>query len=98
MNYRPYETRDYDYVRVPKLENLLQIDTVDFFEFERVFTCTRPELIHLVRGMAIERQFSVTVGGDNEAKCYTLVNFKCSGSKYKPKERDLYMDRCPFYL
>lgn len=47
LNYRAHETRDFDYVRVPKEENLLSIDTEDFFEFERVFNCTRQELIHL---------------------------------------------------
>ena len=47
LNYRPFETRDLDFVRVPKEENFISIDTVDFFEFERVFNCTRPELLHL---------------------------------------------------
>ena len=37
LNYIPYETRDFDYVRVPKEENLLSIDTEGFDEFERVF-------------------------------------------------------------
>jgi hypothetical protein len=52
LNYRPYETRDFDYVRVPKEENLLQINTDDFYEFERVYNCSRPELIHLIKGLA----------------------------------------------
>ncbi len=47
LNYRPFETRDLDFVRIPKEENLISIETVDFFEFERVFQCTRPELLHL---------------------------------------------------
>lgn len=47
LNYRPYETRDYDYVRIPKEENLLNVDTENFDEFERVYNCTRAELIHL---------------------------------------------------
>lgn len=47
LNYRPYETRDFDFIRVPKQENLISIDTVMFDEFERVYQCTRPELIHL---------------------------------------------------
>jgi hypothetical protein len=37
LNYRPYETRDYDFVRVPKEENLISIDTEGFDEYERVF-------------------------------------------------------------
>jgi hypothetical protein len=40
----------------------------------------------------------VTVQGDHVAKCYRLVSFHCSDSRYKKKERDLYMDKCPFYL
>ena len=47
LNYRPFETRDLDFIRIPKEENLISIDTVDFFEFERTFNCTRPELLHL---------------------------------------------------
>lgn len=47
LNYRPYETRDYDFVRIPKEENLLSLETVGFDEFERVYRCSRPELIHL---------------------------------------------------
>jgi hypothetical protein len=58
LNYRPFETRDYDFVRVPKEENLLCIDTVDFFEFERVFSCTRPELLHLGKKFKIFKYFS----------------------------------------
>ena len=38
------------------------------------------------------------MSGDNIAKCYRLVNFKCVDSRYKKRERDLYMDRCTFYL
>ena len=98
LNYRPYETRDYDYVRVPKEENLLQIDTDDFYEFERVYNCSRQELIHLIKGLAQERHFAVVVIGDNLAKSYRMVNFKCSDSKFKKKERDLYMDKCTFYV
>jgi hypothetical protein len=41
LNYRAHETRDFDYVRVPKEENLLCVDTEDFYEFERTFQCTR---------------------------------------------------------
>jgi hypothetical protein len=52
LNYRPYETRDYDYVRVPKEENLLMIETETFDEFERIFNCTRAELIHFIKGLA----------------------------------------------
>lgn len=52
----------------------------------------------VVKGQAAERQFGVTVSGDNIAKCYRLVNFKCVDSRYKKRERDLYMDRCTFYL
>ena len=47
LNYRPYETRDFDFIRIPKEENLLSIDTEGFYEYERVFQCSRPELIHL---------------------------------------------------
>ncbi|TNV82985.1 hypothetical protein FGO68_gene3540 [Halteria grandinella] len=47
LNYKPYETRDFDFIRVPKHENLLSIECVDFYEFQRVFNCTRSELIHL---------------------------------------------------
>ena len=83
---------------MPKEENLLQIDTDDFYEFERVYNCSRPELIHLIKGLAQERHFAVVVIGDNLAKSYRMVNFKCSDSKFKKKERDLYMDKCTFYV
>jgi hypothetical protein len=33
LNYRPNDTLDYDFVRVPKEENLLQIPTENFDEF-----------------------------------------------------------------
>jgi hypothetical protein len=33
LNYRPYETRDFDFIRVPKLENLISIECEDFYEF-----------------------------------------------------------------
>lgn len=36
--------------------------------------------------------------GDNIAKCYRLVNFKCTDSRYNKRERDMYLDRCTFYL
>lgn len=42
--------------------------------------------------------FGVTVQGDNIAKSYRLVNFKCVDSRFKKKERDLYMDKCTFFL
>ena len=52
----------------------------------------------VVKGLAEERHFSLMVSGDNVAKCYRLVNFRCTDSKYKKRERDLYMDKCCFYL
>jgi len=83
---------------VPKDENLISIETENFEEFQRVYKCTRAELIHLIKGLAAERHFSCTVAGDNVSKCYRLVNFKCTDSKYKKKERDLYQDKCTFFL
>ena len=53
LNYRPNDTLDYDFVRVPKEENLLHVDTEGFFEFQRVFKCTRPELIHLSKSLLL---------------------------------------------
>lgn len=57
LNYRPYETRDYDFVRVPKEENLIQIDTEGFDEYERVFQCSRAELIHLSKTIILLTYF-----------------------------------------
>jgi hypothetical protein len=58
LNYRPNETRDFDFVRIPKEENLVCIDTVDFYEFERVYSCTRPELLHLSKKLSFKIYFS----------------------------------------
>ena len=33
LNYRPNDTLDYDFIRIPKEENLLSIPTPDFDEF-----------------------------------------------------------------
>ncbi|KEJ82813.1 hypothetical protein OXYTRIMIC_699 [Oxytricha trifallax] len=97
-NYAPNERLDYDHLIIPKEENLIEIQTEKFFEFNRVFKCTRPELIYLLKGLAEERHFSLMVCGDNVSKCYRLINLKCTGSKYKKKERELYQDKCTFYL
>lgn len=97
-NYRPNNTLDYEFLRIPKEENLLQIETRDFDEFQRTFKCKRAELIHLIKGLGAERNFNIMVSGDNVSKSYRLINFKCTDSKYKKRERDMYMDKCTFYL
>ncbi len=32
------------------------------------------------------------------AKSYSIIKFVCSQSRYKKKERDLYQDKCTFYI
>ena len=52
----------------------------------------------MIKGLGAERHFNIMVGGDNVSKAYRMINFRCTDSKYKKKERDLYMDKCTFYL
>jgi hypothetical protein len=46
-DYVPNKRTEYDAMVIPKSENLLSVPTPDFHEFQRVFQCTRAELIHL---------------------------------------------------
>jgi hypothetical protein len=53
-------------------------ETPDFFEFDRVFKCPRPEFIYLIKGIAMDKNFRVTLKQDGQTKAYRLLTFRCS--------------------
>lgn len=55
-----------------------QWETPNFYEFDRVFTCSRPEFIYLVKGIAFDKLFSVRLANEGQTKFYRLLTFKCS--------------------
>ena len=92
---------DRDMVETPKEEFLDFYETPDFFEFDRVFKCSRPEFIYLIRGISYEKQFSIAIVGDNHARSYRLINIRCTDTVRKQKtksDKSKTHEKCCFFL
>ena len=92
---------DRDIVATPKQEFLSTWDTPDFFEFDRTFKCTRAEFIYLIKGIAFEKQFTLSMFADNFCRSYRLLNFRCTEMVAKIRKKadksKIHM-RCTFFL
>ena len=77
-------------------------DTPDFFEFDRVFKCSRVEFIYLIKGFAFDKLFSITIQNEGTTRSYRLITFRCTccpSDVDKPKRNKWNMStKCPFYL
>ena len=65
MVYRRNCQLDTDTVQTPKEEYLERWETPDFFEFDRVYKCSRAEFIYLIKGIAYSKCFNMGLTGDN---------------------------------
>jgi len=77
VSYRRNVVVDRDNVLMPKEEVVEKWDTPDFFEFERVFKCTKSEFIYLVKGIGYEKQFNISIKATSFTRTYHLLTFKC---------------------
>ena len=92
---------DRDDLQTPKQEFTQTWDTHDFFEFDRVFKCSRSEFIYLIKGICFEKRFNIALSGDNSTRTYRLLNFRCSDLVHKRKvksDKSKLNERCCFYL
>ena len=92
---------DRDDVETPKEEFLQRWETPDFFEFDRVFKCSRGEFIYLIKGICYEKCFNIVLSGDNCTRSYRLLNFRCSDLLHQKKvksDKSKTNARCSFFL
>lgn len=83
LAYRSNCRLDTDITNTPKEEFNQHWATKDFFEFDRVFKCSRGEFIYLIKGIAYEKRFNLALTGDNQTATYRLLNFRCSELVHK---------------